>query len=528
MRTFAPLVLVLSAAGAAVFALTACAPTRVPRAEPQWKIAPVYVETLTFMGGSAVARDDMYVKVETGQPLAYPLPVLYSAPQWSNREGRRCSYPYAYVRNTTLAVQVGFRIADKTFDPAKQIALVRGIPRRDGRALLGSSEKPVGLPATRARYDPGADRMTASFESPVAFADKVDYIPELEIEWQCSVDKGRTWTPVGRSANTIYVTYRKPSAALFGKITDRRGKEHDVSLFLRTAVEYGCKAAAGKNDAKEALDCIWEYNFSRRNARRADRQRLHYYKSWLVPSPTGYMQELVYTLDGQCGTWAALFVAALQSQGLIDENGCLKGTRSTIREAVIRPKGLVTNEQEFILVKNWQFSKDGHSSDKDYPYVNYLGAATKLPAPLDKVQAHVSTMQKLPRIVEKNGTWRYDWDAPNPPDVTDEAGVPGQNVPDPPSTFPNHGLVVRQNAIARNICIYDPSYGKVYESKGGTLDDALLDFQRQCVSGFYVVREVPSPRDKDKTTRAMLIRKPREALELIFLFIDAKNRNFPR
>jgi hypothetical protein len=164
--------------------------------------------------------------------------------------------------------------------------------------------------------------------------------------------------------------------------------------------------------------------------------------------------------DGQCGSWASLFIRLRQIHGIDVAN-----------EYVIFSS---INNNEGFLVKNWNFNGAGSSGIPAYPYLNIPDA---------------------PFPAQNSYPWKFA-------EVTDQNGIAGQGNPNPASLFGNHQVVLDGQ-------YYDPSYGQKFASLKDIDDNALYE------SSF----NLDLNGDGDKTdvgvqTNVFLIRKNPAGLDL--------------
>jgi hypothetical protein len=274
----------------------------------------------------------------------------------------------------------------------------------------------------------------------------------MRITWQYSVDGGTSWEDAGTSENPIYVTQGKPT----------------TSNMYVTPVAFGSRWGAGRIGSKKLLADIWG-RFENARTLNENNEPLRYYGNWNTAQ--GTLAGLLQTRDGRCGTWADLFLAALGAQGFPT-----KGARLSI---------LADDAKESYLVRNWQFANPAPRNPMNpanYPFLN-----TSLIA-RDAFRTPVTVVQ---------GVSSYQW---NTAQVTDLAGVAGQNNDNPRSIFSDHVIVSWTSSVngANVTQYYDPSYGQIYAS--------AVDMTKKAIAGFawikptdltnYYIRETPM-RDDD-------------------------------
>lgn len=241
----------------------------------------------------------------------------------------------------------------------------------------------------------------------------------LKIRWSV-FDRYGKLVGISDSTHTIYVTWAESISAykqetLFNLSCSAMSNQ---SLF---------DIVSGGVDVIKSYELLFQ-DFEDRQVKRMDGEVLSYYKNWDIP----YIitRDLIMFKDGQCGSWAALFLDCNKVQGINSVNSYIE----------FRPK----NSKEDMLVSNWQFVGTGGSSDPLYPYLN-IHAAHKFVH--DKTKFTFSFAQ-----------------------VIDLKGIGGQNNENPKSVFSNHQVSIGGK-------YYDPSYGVKYRS--------LNDFESN-VDGFMV------------------------------------------
>lgn len=160
--------------------------------------------------------------------------------------------------------------------------------------------------------------------------------------------------------------------------------------------------------------------------KRVDGTQMTYYKSFQCTNVQA--ADLLREGDGQCGSWAELFIRLRQIQGM-----------NEAQEYVL----FEPSAADGFIVKNWTFAGAGTSGVPAFPYLN-LPANNLLGA--------------------DSYSWRYA-------EVNDAAGIPGQGTANPASMFNNHQVMIGGE-------YYDPSYGLKHAS--------LQDIDNNAIDGFYV------------------------------------------
>ena len=238
--------------------------------------------------------------------------------------------------------------------------------------------------------------------------DKVRYFEDFTIFWEFSFDN-ITWYPVGTSMSTVYVTLQpaKPESGFSG------------FKYYLTVIDIACKSADGATTDDEMINLVWA-EFTDHNVLRADGVPMGYYKELFSPNVT--LGTLIKYADGECYTWAQLFLATLKMHGFSQPNNYMNIT------ADYSPSGCGSISR--FLVKDWTFGTPSNDC-ADMPYVNVYA----------------------PEYYDADTAYIYDY-----AEVNDEVGVMGQNAPNPASSFSNHQIAIVNGKY------YDASYGVLFET----------------------------------------------------------------
>ncbi|MBX3399048.1 MAG: hypothetical protein KF873_09920 [Gemmataceae bacterium] len=305
----------------------------------------------------------------------------------------------------------------------------------------------------------------------------------IVIQWEFSNNGGTSWSSAGKSENQLYVPLDKPV----------------LSVVYHTPIHLGVAAAAlaGASTETAAIAKIWE-NFETREIKNThikaayNGKKLHYYKDWDITSgdpkvlgaPT---MKLLKDLDGTCVSWSFLFADAMFDAGIKAKKYIMQFESKTTYQTPGNPYPYPEN----LLIKNWDFAGNGTSGNNTYPYQN---------TPNDP--QNPATMFSKSVV----GTWHYEWGALPAAEVTDQAGLPGQNTANPRASFRDH-VVVKVNGT-----YYDPSYGLKWASVQAWEDGAVAGFMVYD-GAKYVIRKNPTganvpadteelPVDKEGVTKA--------------------------
>lgn len=234
----------------------------------------------------------------------------------------------------------------------------------------------------------------------------IRYYDNFSINWEFSLDNV-TWRIVGESSSPIYVTLQqaKPEGAFSG------------FKYYLTVFDVACRNADGITTTDEMINKVWE-EFTDHTVYRADGVPMGYYKELFSPNVT--LGSLVKYADGECYTWAQLFLAALKMHGFSQPNNYMNISADYSSTGC----GSISR----FLVKDWNFGTASFDCF-DMPYVNVYN----------------------PDYYDADTAYIYDY-----AEVTDEIGVMGQTAPNPASSFSNHQIAIVNGKY------YDASYGVLY------------------------------------------------------------------
>ena len=195
-----------------------------------------------------------------------------------------------------------------------------------------------------------------------------------------SFDGGSDWVEVGVTKHTVYLTLADPLTGL--------RQESLFNLGSRQANGMGGNVS-DPSDREAITEAIWT-DFGARNVRRIDGTQLTYYSSFLTQVTS--TQDLLATGDGQCSSWAKLFLDVRKIQGIADIDNYVKFTP------------LQPNFFKGFIIADWSFTGSGQSNHQEYPYLNL---------PDDPF---------INPFFPIGYSWRYS-------EAHDEFGVPGQSSP---------------------------------------------------------------------------------------------------
>jgi hypothetical protein len=234
------------------------------------EVVSMTLSNVTFSGG----KHPIYKDDGSG---AYP------SPEWLPTT----NYPVCYTRNTTMTVQPQFIVNPSSYSGG---ILVKGIS--------SGPQLPTGRGTSPTLISTGT------------FANHVDFLNPMTIDWQVSLDNGNTWYDAGTSANKVYVTLNDPTCP---------------TLF-HTVVWLAC-SKTGATDANTAVANTWSLfgGSGPANITTWNGKLLYYYKAncgW-ANSATDTTSLLAsantanaWAGHGQCGSFANLLIDSLAANGI--------------------------------------------------------------------------------------------------------------------------------------------------------------------------------------------------------------------
>jgi hypothetical protein len=336
----------------------------------------------------------------------------YEAPHWQKDLGRSNEKPVLYLHNQTIQINVKFDYKDALEANASVFV--------QGRSASG-----FNIPSTKATINTASNTLeilNVAFAQPLPAG--VNYFEKFTMEWEVSIDEGKTWGKVGVSKNPLYVIV-SPSQNAY--------RVYETLFFI------GCKSAKGKTNPDDIFAAIWSH-FASLGVKNAKNKPLKYYGDPF----TQIIQtvDLITQCNGQCGSFASLFLDVLDSQGIGESTGS-----NYVKFYSLGGEA----EDKGFLVNDWEFpAEPNQSGNSEYPYYNL---------PYDSGGG--ITLDPRGFAVWGEGAA-----------VIDQEGVKGQNNANPKAIFSNHQVVLYKGKY------YDPSYGKVYNS--------LQEISEQAIAGFYI------------------------------------------
>jgi len=250
---------------------------------------------------------------------------------------------------------------------------------------------------------------------------KVRYFEHFTIQWEISFDTIH-WYAAGSSDSRVYVTWHDAA-------TESPGTYGEFKYFL-SVFHIACKNADGATTEEEIVEKVWS-DFVDHSVLNYYDLPLHYYKD--IYTFNVFLYTLLKDRDGECYTWAQLFLAALKINGISYPNNYLNIT------AAYMPNECGTPSASGFLVKTWTFVLPPAGNCDFMPYTN---------------------IWDYPSETDTSYLFMYE-------EVVDEPGILGQTAANPASVFGNHQLAIIGDKI------YDPCYGVIYNSVDEIYENAL-------------------------------------------------------
>jgi hypothetical protein len=420
--------------------------TTIAEASLPLKITPVRLKTVSFSGPQNITvwADDIGVDNDTDAKSKRDK--YFDAPHVRRlytitTDKQRC-FPTAYVRNSKMSIAAAFEV------PGSSGSMRIRATGPNGMTILATPTVVVGntvsLPTTE---------MSTALPNTVKYYNRKQAEKSFYLKWEMEI--AGQWTTVGTTRHTIYVTLDYPT--LMQDIDFSSGATslyRNVEFRQETLFELGCRNADGEAIADNVSAKTWD-EFTDCKVWRIDGKRLSYYKNYDPIGPVdipgvgtsvirSYQLLAAPEADGQCGSWADLFIRVRQIQGIASPN--------------IYCTFVSTNNDGF-AVNEWNFTGAGTSGNTTYPYLNISPLSSTNPVVIDKLKENIDATYK---------TNYYDWAYS---EVTRGVGIAGQNNSDPASLFGNHQVVKITGTY------YDPSYGKTFTS--------LVNIEDKAIAGYF-------------------------------------------
>lgn len=371
------------------------------------------------------------------------------------------NWPIAYPQKTKikLEVKLPLEVATQEFLEKK----IEGEPLLTGEATFGGTtlkfEKKFTAAAIKANKGFLA---TGEIESNVALPAKVLYAL-TGITWKFEykgIGAAATKVKLGNTTHNLYTTFESPLGGTEVYLTvldmDTLGIEKEAALNEGTTIAgtwkgfssfegtpsipsvhirtYNPSSVTGELDrVGKVLEYYGEVVKPKKTLTEVYKEEITNAKR-LITCPGAPFVALMETGAGRCGAWAEALVGALATEGVKSELVHLFAVFGAAKTVC------ATRNVCIMLVKNWSFGMPGFG---EFPY-------------------------------ETN-------------QVTDEEGVPGQGVKNPPPFFWDHAIV--DAGKAGSAALYDPSYGKgpflgTEIVKPGTEKSVLEEYQKKDIDGY--------------------------------------------
>ncbi|RKZ76438.1 MAG: hypothetical protein DRR16_30425 [Candidatus Parabeggiatoa sp. nov. 3] len=375
-------------------------------------------------------------------------PFLITGAEWKDTDSNgkpEINERIGYVSGKTLKIKAEFAIEEKP-EEIKTVTITGNARTPQGKTFIFQD---------KGRSLSGDSLITKAMSANGPLASKrTQFINPLTIDWTLKYKKdGIPKTKnLGSSKHTLYVTLNKPLEDFY--------KIYLTLLHLATS-------NAGASDEVEALKNTWEM-FETKSITNWDSKPLYYYKRGVLGSlycglkenQIEFLGRFLASGEGQCNAFERLFRAILGTNGI----------ESKTVEAY-------TGNEDYILVKNWQFSGKGSlTGTGDYKWrliLNYEGIVKN-----DSGNKDIFGTYPL----KDNHAYGK---------LISLEGIAGQNSL-PPLFAPAekvcgvHYLVKVTDKKALNKGLktfyYDPSYGVAYE---GEKEEAERNFEKDAVAGYY-------------------------------------------
>jgi hypothetical protein len=424
------------------------------------------LQSVSFLGGIQVYQDPTVAKngaIQAGAP--------YGSKQWLdlNLDGtidktagsKEVGAPIAYISESVMHLSAEFKTTNEKRLPGDDKMMVRG------EVYNGQTDFGMGILATRLQWN---DQTKAYSISNVAvreadgsvgvLPDKSDEIDHLVVNWEISLDGGKTWRAAGASDNDLFITLSRP-------LEDR---VYVTLLSLSTVRGVGGGAGAFDLMIPDIFD-----RFAGQNVQNYAGQPLTYYGSWDTRVAT--VEGLLATRDGMCGAWQNLLIRLYETQGIP------KRYYKPVGAFASTDGGMTANTDVFFMVNNWQFPNGAQPGQ----------IFTNTSDPRFAHQPPFVT-PGTPSYDAATSTYRWLGNAP----VQDQTGFPGQNTANPLSTFNNHAIVqVTYKGLDGTTitAFFDPSYGLIYQSAS--------DMDARAIAGYFT-----SATKGNRLTHSMRINDP--------------------
>ena len=338
--------------------------------------------------------------------LAVESAKLYSSIPITADDGATPTESTAYVRGSTPEVSATFKVT--TLGPISPSSVKVKASGPDG----------IAVPETTiSAFAGGADLLktecTGTLPILIKYYDATgNEAAPFQLDWQMSLNNGTTWTSVGSTKHTVYVTLneRRPSA-----------------LPYETLYYIACKYADGQT-TKEGTTSSIQGHFAGLEVKTVGGTILTYYATYNTPFNS--TAALLTQGTSRCQGWGEFFLDVCKIHGI--HAGLLYVVWSIYAEGLI--------------IKDWTFHGPGTSGITSYPHINQLNGTNMLL------------------------TTSYNWGSTVEVTFNPGSCIPAQGNPTPPALFANHVVVL----MLETMKLYDPSYGQMYKDEA-EMEGTVID-----------------------------------------------------
>ncbi|WP_436717932.1 SdrD B-like domain-containing protein [Roseiconus lacunae] len=215
--------------------------------------------------------------------------------------------PAAFIRSSTPSVDAAFKIASPDGPLAPTIE------------IKGVGTGGMNFPVQTASLTNGVYVYSGSASS--AFPNTVKHYDDYQISWQTR-EPGGDWEPAGTSSTDLYLTLAAPKAPLY-----------------HTSLHLGSHYADGKTTQDQVIDTVWNHTKQLTLQKQDETTHIGAVEIKDVGDPLTYWANyanssaantptLLHNLNGSCGSFADLFVSAMQIQGIDQQNEIVQVTTS--------------------------------------------------------------------------------------------------------------------------------------------------------------------------------------------------------
>ena len=275
---------------------------------------------------------------DTNNLFSYSSPHYKNAQEYVNPER---SYPICYIRESEMKIAVDITIS----------------PCVEKISLLVKAIGPEGfsLSPTEAIFSDGSVSVVPTVIANKKTPNKILMYDNFILKWFVSLDAGKSWINCGFSKNVFYGIWGSPMK----------------KPLLQTFVHIGCEASNGisgltSNGINQVTTRVWE-KFKIKSITRAIDNKILTYYGYLDKNENGVWEDnidvdcnspakcletdavgLVEKRNGQCRSWADLFLCVLAAQGITHENS------GEIKIIGLRIKNQIDGADAVAFaVKNW-------------------------------------------------------------------------------------------------------------------------------------------------------------------------------